>query len=374
MQRYLIFILVAFLTVQSGFSQDNLERSKSVVPNPVQIKASYHLGFMIPHRVRMQHIPQEYTQGIEINIEKVSSGHKDWEKLYNHPTVGLAVLFTGAGNYDLMGNAIGVNPYVSLPLVRTKSFQLYTSWGWGLGYLTKKYDPSGNSRNNAIGSRFNLFASIKLKGEYVIAQRLALSLGAAFNHWSNSALQYPNLGINIPTINVGARYSFFDSVKYTRLSREEKKKIKPSLKNEYAAIASVGFRAFSSTDNKVYPAYTLSLQYARLWSKKYKLSVGADVFFNTALQQQIENSSDPDSRNALQLGTVITYHQTLGGFTMLLGMGAYLYDQTQFGEVFYHRFGTRFKVGNRFLINTALHTHWARADHLEIGIGYQLRR
>ncbi|UTW60736.1 acyloxyacyl hydrolase [bacterium SCSIO 12741] len=373
MQRYLIFILVAFLTSQSGFAQEDAEVPANSRPN-VQVKASYHFGFLIPHRTRMQHIPKEYTQGIELNIEKASSGHQDWEKLYNHPTVGLSILFTGAGNYDVLGNAIGINPYVSFPLVRSEKFQLYTSWGWGLGYLTNKYDPAENHKNNAIGSHLNLFASIKLKAEYVVARRLALSLGCAFNHWSNSALQYPNLGLNVPTISAGARYSFYDPISYSKLPKAERKKIKPSKKNEFAAIASVGFRAYSSTDNNIYPVYTLSGQYARLWSKKYKLSVGADVFYSTALQQQIENAGETGSKTALQVGTIVSYHQTLGKFSILLGMGVYVFEQTDFGETFYHRFGTRFNVGKRFMINTALHTHWARADHMEFGIGYQLAR
>lgn len=338
----------------------------------INVKAAYHRGFLIPHRISMQHIPKELTNGVEVCIERSSQNQSDWEKLYNNPTIGLSVLFTSVGNYDILGNALGVQPYMLIPIVKTEHFNLQTSWGWGLGYLSKHFDAESNNQNIAIGSGFNLFASIQLRSEIFFDKRNALMIGAAYNHWSNSGIQFPNLGLNVPTLNVGFEHKFHTEERFSKMSKAEKKLLKPTTKNEIVIMPTVGFRAYSVHDNSVSPAYAFTMHFARLWSQKYKVSAGLDLLYNTAMAKHLKNEGSDST--AIQTGINATYHQTIGSFSIIVGMGAYVFDQTLNDEVLYHRFGTRFMVGDDIVVTTNLFTHWARADHLEIGVGYKIRK
>ena len=320
----------------------------------------------------MQHIPNELTHGFEICIERGSNNEKDWEKLYNNPTIGVSAFFTSVGNYDLLGNAIGVQPYMLIPIIKSEHFNLQTSWGWGIGYLTNHFDPETNNQNIAIGSGFNLYASIQVRSEIFLNNRNAVMIGAAYNHWSNSGIQFPNLGLNVPTLNVGFEHKFHSEPVYAKLSKEKRKLMKPEEKNEFVFLPTIGFRAQSINNNNVFPAYAMTFHYARLWSKKWKVSGGLDIFYNTVLAENIKDQGLNDP--AVQVGLNATYHQTIGGFSIILGVGTYVFDKTVNDEPIYNRFGTRFTITDYLVVTTNLHTHWAKADHLEMGIGYKLRR
>lgn len=338
-------------------------------------KASYHNGVLLPHRIAMQHIPKETTHGFELNFEKVANNTKDWEKLYNNPTFGVSFLYTSAGNYDLLGNAFGANAYLLLPLISTAGFRLQTSWGWGVGWVGKKFHRIDNYKNNAIGSNFNLFASIKLKSEIYLTGKDALLIGGAFNHWSNSGIRKPNLGINIPTWSIGYLRKFYEPTERpNKLSKWQQKQFVPTLKNEFTLMPIIGFTSVNIHDQKIYNAYAFQVNYARLWSPKYKVNLSWDVFYNTAFKTQMSRDPEFANNTALQSGIMASYEQTIGGVGILLGMGAYIFDQTNRLDPIYHRFGTRFMVTDNIIINTTLHTHWAVSDHMEIGIGYKFRK
>ena len=330
---------------------------------------------MLAHRNKMKHIPNELTHGVELNVERRGKNIKDWEKLFNNPTAGISFLATNAGNDKIMGNAFGLNGYILVPLIKSKSFRLVTSWGWGLGYITKKFDPVNNHRNNTIGSNLNLFAAIKLTSEIKVANQVFISLGASFHHWSNSGFKQPNLGLNLPSANLGLVYKFHNTESYTKLTKSEKKDLTLDKKNEFSIIPSIGFRSVSEHDPNIYPAYTLSLNYSRLWSPMYKISIGYDFFYNLANKKLLENSEFPELRekSAFQMGLNINYNQTFGKFSILIGPGIYTYNETG-GDKYYVKFGTRYAINDRIILNTILHTHWARADHFKLGIGYKIRK
>ncbi len=364
----LLFLLLSQFYAVYGQEQDSAKFR-------LITKASYHNGVLLPHRIAMQHMPKETTNGFEVNFEKSSSDTKDWERLYNSPTFGVSLLYTSTGNYDLLGNAFGANAYLLLPIFSTARFRLQTSWGWGLGWVGKKFDRLNNYKNNAIGSKLNLFASIKIKSEIYLNPTNAILLGAAFNHWSNSGIKRPNLGINIPTWSIGFLHKFYEpTTRPERLTKLEQKAYVPEQQNEFTVMPIVGFTSISIHDQNIYEAYALQFNYSRLWSAKYKINWSWDMFYNTAFKELMERNPLTQNQTAFQSGIMVSYEQTIGGFGIIAGWGTYLFDQTQRGDPFYHRFGTRFKLGKNIIINTTLHTHWAVSDHLEIGVGYQFRR
>lgn len=366
--------ILALLSLVILYTTTYAQEADTTKPRVIA-KASYHNGVLLPHRIAMQHMPKETTHGFELNFEKSSSNTKAWEKLYNNPTFGVSFLYTSTGNYDLLGNAFGANAYLLLPIFSTAGFRLQTSWGWGIGYIGKKFDRIDNYKNNAIGSHFNLFGSIKLKSEIYVSPVDAILIGAAFNHWSNSGIRKPNLGINIPTVSIGYLHKFYEpTLRSRKLTKLERKAYKPELKNEFTIMPIIGFTSISIHNQKTHQAYAFQMNYSRLWSAKYKINWSWDLFYNTAFKEKMDQNIKTKDNTALQSGIMASYEQTIGGVGIIAGWGTYIFDQTQRNELFYHRFGTRFTIAENIVINTTLHTHWAVSDHLEIGLGYKFRR
>lgn len=369
-QRILIILFLVLLQFCFAHAQEQDTSKFRLIT-----KISYHNGLLLPHRIAMQHIPKETTNGFELNLEKSSNGTKAWEKLYNNPTFGVSLLYTSTGNYEALGNAFGANAYLLLPIFSTAKFKLQTSWGWGFGYIGKKFDRISNYKNNAIGSHFNLFGSIKIKSEIYVSPVDAILIGAAFNHWSNSGIRKPNLGINIPTWSIGYLHKFYEpSPKSQKLTKLERKAYNPALKNEFTVMPILGFTSIGIHDQNIYQAYVFQLNYSRLWSAKYKINWSWDLFYNTAFKEMMQRNIETKDNTALQSGIMASYEQTIGRVGIIFGWGTYIFDQTKRGDPFYHRFGTRFGITENIIINTTLHTHWAVSDHLEIGVGYKFRR
>jgi hypothetical protein len=55
-------------------------------------------------------------------------------------------------------------------------------------------------------------------------------------------------------------------------------------------------------------------------------------------------------------------------------MGYYIHDKFDADDELYHRLGMRYTFDNGLLLNFVLKTHWAKADYIEFGVGYNFKR
>src|SRR5690606_24100291 len=62
--------------------------------------------------------------------------------------------------------------------------------------------------NLLIGSKGNLFIHANLYGRLWLTNQLHINAGASLSHLSNATSKLPNLGLNVPSISLGAGYLF----------------------------------------------------------------------------------------------------------------------------------------------------------------------
>ncbi|TND04541.1 MAG: hypothetical protein FD123_3810 [Bacteroidetes bacterium] len=65
---------------------------------PVNIRANYHYGVMLPEYAFMNYLSEDYSSGFELNYAWQTTGKSIWEKLYRYPAFGIGFYYSTLSN------------------------------------------------------------------------------------------------------------------------------------------------------------------------------------------------------------------------------------------------------------------------------------
>jgi len=364
MKYLLLFLIVIALIMQSttAFAQDFF-RNKSVGGN-------YHYGYIWAHRQSIEHLLTGHSQGAEFFFQTQTDGSKWWQRVHGYPQTGFSVMYFNFANPGVVGNATAAIGYVNLPMVRSKKFLFSFQAGAGLGYLSKRFDPVSDHKNVAIGSHINSAIRVHFLTRYKLSENLFFHLNYGITHFSNGAVKVPNLGINNISFSGGIFYAFNPELEFLKPEIPSlNKKIVPEI------VYGFGVKENYPPNGTQYFAHTFYLQFLKPLSHKSRIALGADVFYDMSLIHFLADSVSDSGNNAqvIRSGIHAGYEMPLNKFTLLVHIGYYLLDETKTDGNIYNRYGLKYQLGKKFFVNLSLKTHWARADFVELGIGWRMR-
>ena len=362
--KYFIYPSLIFITAfAKGAQTDSTNGSWNL-----QLRADY--GFIIAHRPELKPVQEKHLKGFEISLARTSDGCKDWQNLYNFPNYGITFAAFDLGSPAYLGNGIVVYPFVDFPLSKNPKNKIHFRYGMGLGYVEKIFNAVDNYKNAAVGSHLNGVIHFDLHVEKNILKHSSLEFGAGITHYSNGSFSMPNLGINIATINLGYHHSFGNNsvINHRQISEINKKadlhlytggfikKIVPPLgKNYFAAVISA--------------LHFKPINHKTAWG------IGTDIFYDNSIPVRIKNREEKQTSeiNNFRSGIYGAYHLSVGKMGIMFNMGYYLYNAYKYDGNIYHRICLRYYFEKTFICLN-LKTHYARADFIELGFGYRLRK
>jgi hypothetical protein len=324
-------------------------------------------GFIIAHRPALRPLQEDHVKGIELSFGIPLKGDREWHRDFHYPEKGITVAFFDLGTPRL-GKGLVVYPYIDFPLGK-KDNVLHFRYGIGLGYVEKVFDPRDNIKNAAVGAHYNGVIHFDLHYDVKMGRRDFIELGAGITHYSNGSFKLPNLGINIATA----------SLAYSRHFGKPSQRITGSVQSTPDAPELDMHIAGSM--KKIYPPlgrqyYAGVLSFLRLQSigRKSKWGVGAELFFDNSLSARIDRISENSSKaeDDFRPGIYLAYQVNAGDLGLMFNMGFYPYTKWKEDGSIYHRICLRYYFEKIFLC-TNLKTHYARADFIEIGLGYRFR-
>lgn len=356
---FLTFIFLSFL--QYSFSQ------KMRYSN-LHLNADYHYGFLLPEYNLFNYLTNDAIRGVEINLTKDLKGDKLWERVYHYPSVGLSFYYGSLGNDSVFGRLSTVYPYIYFPLIQKNHFQLSYKLGVGPSYVTKKFDLETNYYNIAIASHFNIWFRSALDFKYQISNVFSVSTGTAFGHFSNANLAEPNLGLNFWTFYAGADVNISKQT-------EKNKDIIPGFKkkNEFAFIVACGGKHTRRFAPKSYFAGSLSGEYRRILAYKGALGLGADVFYDASIPDEMKLAGISDVKNIYKVKTGFHTSQELivGKLSLIIQEGFYVgFTDHLNHHKMYNRGIIRYKFSDHLFVNMAMKTNLWILDVAELGVGY----
>lgn len=271
------------------------------------------------------------------------------------------------GNPDELGNAYGAFPFVELSLNKRK-INWRLKMGYGIGYITKPFDVVTNYKNIVIGSPINALIYFNMGWDARLSNSIGASVGVSIVHFSNGSFARPNLGINIASLNLGLKYNFGgteDKIVTDIPDRDKiwKKKV----------MVGFGLKEIPPVEGPKYFVNTYSFNMIKQGKAKSSFGFGADLFYNSSLKDLIRTKNESYGGNNLdyfRAGLVGIYSVDFGDISLLIEMGGYFLTQHKDQGYIYHRVTTRYQIGEKIFLNLGLKTHYAVADFVEFGIGY----
>lgn len=371
----LSFILVQFVLLAQIKCDTHLYSNGNGPPSKFEIGVNIHPGFLIAHRPDSRNLAG-YSFGTEvlINQKYFSESSKLWTS-YRGIQRGLSIFYFDLGDKDLLGNAIGISPNITTTLLSNNNASLKLRAGTGIAYLSKKFDAMSNRRNMAIGSHLNGVMQMTVFAQYE-TDRLRLNAGAGITHFSNASFKFPNLGVNMPNVFLGAQADFntgslflYDLIKdkgYINMGGLE-------LRLGYAYKESGLVKPQSFHIRQLHAAYTMypkNFRGHRMWRTGFDMNL--DKTYAYSLNDKVDLTSIA-LIDQLELGVFGGTEWRLGKVDCYFDLGFYVFKPNQHKFFTYQKLGFKYNVTPQIFLQSALKTHFGIADYFEWGIGYRLR-
>jgi len=361
--RYLILVS---LIIFSNLSDGKGTQKDSTETNNWNFEWSSSYGFLLSHHPTMRPMSTNHFFLEEASISKIHQGN--WANRFNRPRIGLSLFYTDMRS-DILGEAVAVYPFIEFPLIRNKSWLSFKN-GIGLGYLSKKYNAEGNWQNIAIGSHLNVIIALGLQFNIKLSESLTIKTGPALTHLSNGTTKLPNLGINLAQWKWALMWN-----KDRGFGKFDEPPSIQSKKNFRIGIT-WGMREIKPIGSEKYQVLGLFGQYAFKTRQKLLWVLGTDAHYNTATRERIYRRELRDFKDIenLRLGFSGGLALDFETWSFITQMGFYAIDKFRLDGNIYHRFGLMYDLNDQMGLNLTLKTHFARADHMEIGLFYKIHR
>lgn len=361
---------------------------------------------------RGQHmVTNEYTNlfkngfyGAGLRFGTQSTGKKEWQRLHGYPQYGLGISIFDLGGTSvdsLFGTPTSIYFFFGAPIVRFNDFRLNADAEMGFSTNFTAYDAETNNTQVFIGATTNLHFSISLALYYKLSERIDLSLGASFLHFSNGDMFTPQKGIDLISINLSTAYHFNPIKNYTKhidpayqpaLRPEfiEKEKLPFKGHHEFIFMASIGTIQAEPDEWKNengeldtlgnegprYMTNSFTFEYAYQFAPKLKAVAGLDLFYDGSLENCYETILPQNTtfNDKTFYGWHIGSHYLIERVGFMLTYGRYIYKPFEQRGKWFLRVGGRIAINDDLDFHLALKTrNGGIADWIEWGLAYKIK-
>lgn len=271
-------------------------------------------------------------------------------------------------------------------------------WNLGISLNWHYFNTFNNPRNLVIGSASNIHISGKIYFNWMLSQRLDLTLGGGFSHYSNGAYQIPNAGINILHGSIGMNYHFNPANRAPMKIREHMELERPYVKKRWAhdiamlissrqvKVDTTGTDLASPYNDSNYRVWGMSYALMRVCNTCYAWGPSAEVTYSEGIGLRVRRDIDPTTgnyvdgyqlapfRDRLMLSLSMKGEMQMPKFTMFAQLGYdVIHSKRDTEPRFYQIVGTKFFLsGNMFATFGIRAVNCSAAQYLYWTIGYRL--
>lgn len=343
----------------------------------VDLRLNY--GFYMHHHYEMEGFRAHFPM-FELSLQKQTYGTSFWQTCFNYPAVGVTAFYSPMGNFDVLGQAFAIYPYIYFPFIKGNT-NFGIRFGLGIGYLTESYNHIENPYNILIGSPLNAAASITFDISHRFTDRFKMSLFAGLQHFSNGCTSEPNKGTNVLKGGISAAYMINEPETYIKAKDINEKRTIEYLKEfrpELYAGFSYGYKRIDYLQKDYTSVFDLEIYVMEQLTRLFKLGLGFDLIYNC--NDKLSNIKDGVKWTNLQIlnpGLHVAGELVLGNtsFMFVVGkhLGKYMYPYPEDTKKNYQRLGLKINFGKHIFGKVSLTVHqWHIADFLSFGVGYKL--
>ncbi len=359
--------------------------SKSIIVLQPQV----HIGKLI--KIYPEFPYSSYVNLNELNISFQTRGRKEWHQLYRYPQVGVALFYGYWGNDQVFGRNIGIVPNLAFETHNKKRWSLQTRFGLGFTYFTTHYNAINNPTNNVIGSKVTNLTFLTEDLNYKLSKQININVGISIFHSSDGHYQLPNLGANVPSLNIGIRYYLKpvpEFYKHDSVAKPNKK----TMLNLFAGYGRHEYgNATKPTGGPKYPVFQLAIYASKRYKKICNFHYGLSYAYYTDYYDYIINQELFYSNERLNASVITTFlgnEFIIGKFGLIAQSGinihtpflkkinsakhdkeyASVYISNKIG-VQYYFYNPTLKARHNIYIGIYMKANFGTADYAQIGVG-----
>jgi hypothetical protein len=331
------------------------------------IGAKFYGGFTFSPYERVRNVEAHTLDG-EISVSRATFGTKAWQQIHGYPRIGLALDYLDLGRPTLTGHVIALIPNIQWNLVHNNSSALFFRLGFGTGYFDKIFNVQTNYKDKAISTPFNVCIQLNATATHKISDHFEINGGLSFTHFSNGSLRVPNNGINIPALVIGADYIITQPKAYSPLSPEAMAVKKVAYFYAYSALS---FETKGYNREKHYTIYSISAVYGKRISRKSKMGIGLDVYYDRTIpSDSMGQTRAPKNFNEpIEAGIKIEHEVVMGNLGIVTNAGRYIYHINKINGPWYQVIGVKYNFCPNVFAGMFLKTHFASADFIQFAVG-----
>jgi hypothetical protein len=295
--------------------------------------------------------------------------HTVYARIYRKPLLGFGFSALSFRNSQL-GNPFMVYGFTEVP-VTNQNRRLHLSYGIGLGLAWgfNEYNKDSNPVNEAIGSYVNPHLQASINLGYWLTDKLRLSVGTGFRHYSNGSTRKPNAGVNIIPIQLMAQFrtrQVFHEGFVPELPKFNKHM-------SYMAYLTGGMKQMEVNGPMIYKLGA-GFNAGYHLSYKYRIVAGFDMTYSSGSGSRVSGDASAFSKS-VSYGPYVGWDWYLTERLFIpVHIGAYIHRKYENDETnaLYQRLGIRYRLlkDKSLSIGTALRTHFGNADFIEFSIGH----
>lgn len=327
-----------------------------------------HLGYLLKHSSEFE-FKQSYPFGVEADMGWQLITEKAYRFCSCYPRVGLAVNYFNFDNGPVLGSAYYTYGYVEPVFFVPRRFNLSFRIGLvGLAFMDRPHDEETNPTNLAYSTYVAFPLILGMGFNLRVNDRWNIRLAANYNHISNGGISNPNKGLNYPTVNLGADYTFRP---VAMRARGKMRRPPPEKKNRLELDIGNALKNASTVSPAQFWVLNVSAQYARWFSRSSAVAGGFTWEMDNARRVQILSSDDP-SRSHHRASFYVGHEFWLGKIQFGQYIGVYAFDDFPDIAMWYHRHELSFHITPWLFISAGLKAHHQVADYLDLKLGYAL--
>ncbi|MDD4149252.1 MAG: acyloxyacyl hydrolase [Bacteroidales bacterium] len=359
--------------------------------NETEIRTTLYNCYVAPNYSKLPPIRPGFIG--EISFGEKLNGEKHWHKYYKFPTVYLSAFVGYPGRIEY-GYILGLSPQIVFDKIIKNNWNYHIKTGFGIAWHTNTYDIKTNPKNKLISTHLTAMANLDIGLSYKFNSGTYLGLSVGALHFSNGHVKLPNIGMNLPAVNIFYKYRYDDSQKDIDYNNYVLFKDKW----HFFVNAALGMHEYGSStkpeNGPNYKVYNLALGFTKRTSPIHKYSLGFnftkyDSFEKFIIYQELKN--DNPFLQSTTFGIFGAHEFLFGNFSFYTELGLdiykpfYRYMITIYGDKFTakevlksinsNKLGLRYYVINlnKFAFSTGINlkVNLAQADFVEIFCNFE---
>lgn len=208
-----------------------------------QLTVEYRGGYVIPSKPfyktdKTPDLTFGFVQSTHLKYAFALPEESLGNQLFPNTYQGLGIAIFDFGNTKQIGTPKALY-FFQKSRITTFSPRLSLDYEWNFGISTgwQPYNAITNPSNVIVGSTVNAYINLGASMKWKMADKLALSAGIDFTHFSNGNTEYPNAGVDIPGYKLGISYD----ISKNSIHKKEREVFNPSEESKYISYDFVVF-------------------------------------------------------------------------------------------------------------------------------------